>query len=80
MQVMELTLKDMEAKLAAGATFEAKYEQIEMRARGLEDGAFAVVGTRNDQAVIVDGAAGVLNLLRVMEQYSPLEAWEVIEK
>lgn len=79
MQLMDMSLNDMKDKLSGGASLVVEHQDLTMRARSVDDDGFAVVGKRNGQVVIVDGAAGLTNLLRVMEQYAPLDSWALAE-
>lgn len=75
---MDLSLNDIKARLSEGAAFHATYESFTMSARQIEPGAYAVVGRNPEGGVVLtDGAAGELNLLRVMEQYVALGDWQV---
>lgn len=79
LNLKDLSLNEMEAKLSGGGTLDVEHQDLKMSARAVDEDAYTVVGKRSGQAVIVDGAAGLTNLLRVMEQYSPLEMWVLSE-
>lgn len=82
--IKSLSLNDIETRLSEGAVFSATFEGFTFRAREVEPGAYALIGTREGAGSpeIVDGAAGALKLLNLLEQWSSqmqasLDSWSL---